>query len=224
MDIRAGFQLGPWLFSGMYMWTSGDPAQNNPYKHIGYFQPLDTDTSYLADWGTQIMSLGIDYYQILNGGAAQAGLNPGVAIGYDKYGRKSFGFKANYAWTPTFNVWAGVTPSWTDRQVDQNGVLVANGGIMPSFVDPSTGRSIKPRGVSSYMGTELNAGLQWKFADGLTLDTAAGYLLAGGALGHRTSSRPYCGGDPAVVCTPREQKDTEVRDVIIFTTRVRYVF
>ena len=117
------FQLGPWLFSGMYMWTSGDPAQNNPYKHIGYFQPLDTDTSYLADWGTQIMSLGVDYYQILNGGAAAAGLNPGVAIGYDKYGRHSFGLKANYAWTPTFNVWAGVTPSWTDRAVDTDGFV-----------------------------------------------------------------------------------------------------
>src|SRR6266508_4260415 len=110
VDIRGGFQLGPLLLSGMYMWTSGDPAHNNPYKHIGYFQPLDTDTSYAADWGTQILSLGIDYYQILNGGGAQAGLNPGVAIGYDKYGRHQFGLKANYALSPTFNVWGGATP------------------------------------------------------------------------------------------------------------------
>src|SRR5713226_8680243 len=110
------------------------------------------------------MSLGVDYYQILNGGAAGAGLNPGVAIGYDKYGRHSFGLKANYAWTPTFNVWAGVTPSWTDKSVDTDGFLVANGGIQPSFVCRKTfgqapGGTIqgcRPEGDSKYMGTELN--------------------------------------------------------------------
>jgi hypothetical protein len=220
VDIRAGFQLGPWLFSGMYLWTSGDPAKNNPYKHIGYFQPLDTDTSYGADWGTQILSLGIDYYQILNGGAAQAGLNPGVAIGYDKYGRHQFGLKANYAWTPTFNVWAGVTPAWTDKSVDTDGFLVANGGIQPSFVcrTSSPFRNCRPEGDSKYLGTELNAGLQWKFADGLTFDWAVGWLLAGGALGHR-----HLGGDYSA-SNPPNQKDKEVNDVIISTARVRYVF
>jgi len=219
VDIRAGFQLGPWLFSGMYMWTSGDNARNNPYKHIGYFQPLDTDTSYLADWGTQILSLGVDYYQILNGGAAQAGLNPGVAIGYDKYGRHSFGLKANYAWTPTFNVWAGVTPSWTDKAVDTDGFLVANGGIQPSFVCRKNFiQGCRPQGDSNYMGTELNAGLQWKFADGLTFDWAVGWLLAGGALGHRTVSGDYS------AALPPNPKDKEVNDVIISTARVRYVF
>jgi hypothetical protein len=219
VDIRAGFQLGPWLFSGMYMWTSGDPAKNNPYKHIGYFQPIDTDTSYLADWGTQIMSLGIDYYQILNGGAAQAGLNPGVAIGYDKYGRHSFGLKANYAWTPTFNVWAGVTPSWTDKSVDTDGFLVANGGIQPAFNCRSNFlNNCRPEGDSKYLGTELNAGLQWKFADGLTFDWAVGWLLAGGALSHRALSGDYSAALPPV------PKDKEANDVIISTARVRYVF
>jgi hypothetical protein len=217
VDIRSSFQLGPWLFSGMYQWTSGDPAQNNPYKHIGYFQPLDTDTSYLADWGTQIMSLGVDYYQILNGAAGQTGLNPGVAIGYDKYGRHSFGLKANYAWTPTFNVWAGVTPSWTDRAVDTDGFLVANGGIQPQFICRKTGQTCRPEGDSKYLGTELNAGLQWKFADGLTFDWAVGWLLAGGALGHRTVGADYA-------TAPPNSKDKEVNDVIISTARVRYVF
>ncbi len=218
VDIRGGFQLGPLLLSGMYMWTSGDPAHNNPYKHIGYFQPLDTDTSYAADWGTQILSLGIDYYQILNGGGAQAGLNPGVAIGYDKYGRHQFGLKANYALSPTFNVWGGVTPAWTDRAVDTDGFLVANGGIQPSFICRSTGQNCRPEGDSKYLGTELNAGLQWKFADGLTFDWAVGWLLAGHALGHR-----HLGGDYSSA-NPPNQKDRDVNDVIISTARVRYVF
>src|SRR5215467_14595770 len=97
VDVRTSYQLGPLLLSHFVMATSGQDAKSNPWKSIRYFTPLDTDTGYLADWGTQIMSLGVDYYQILNGGGAEAGLNPGVAIGYDKYGRISTGVKASYA-------------------------------------------------------------------------------------------------------------------------------
>jgi hypothetical protein len=82
----------------MVMWTTGQDAKSNPYKSIKYYQPLDTDTGYMADWGTQIMSLGVDYYQIIGSGTNQ---NPGVAIGWDKYGRVTTGIKASYAWTPS---------------------------------------------------------------------------------------------------------------------------
>ena len=225
VDIRAGFQFGAFLFQGMYMWTSGDPAENNPYKHIGYFQPLSTDTSYMADWGTQITSLGVDYYQILNGGAAQAGLNPGVAIGYDKYGRHMFGLRANYAWTPALNTYFLVTPQWTDRSVDSDGIAVANGGIQPNFICRKTSISCRPDGDSNYIGTELDAGLTWKFADGLTLDWAVGWLLAGGALAHRHPGVTYCDtGVSNASCQPQNGKDQKANDVIITTARVRYVF
>src|SRR5215468_10673600 len=53
-DVRASYQLGPLLLSAMTMWTTGQDAKSNPYRSIRYFQPLDTDTSYMADWGTQI--------------------------------------------------------------------------------------------------------------------------------------------------------------------------
>jgi hypothetical protein len=229
VDIRAGFQVGAFLFQGMYAWTSGDPASNNPYKHIGYFQPLDTDTSYLADWGTQITSLGVDYYQILNGGTAGVGLSPGVAIGYDKYGRHMFGLRANYAWTPALNTYALVTPQWTDRSVDRDSIFVPNGGLQPIFIDRKTGRSIRPEGDSNYIGTELDAGLTWRFADGLTFDFAVGWLLAGGALGHRTVGASYCtdggaGFNSPAGCSNGNPKDKETNDVFITTARVRYVF
>ena len=97
-DIRTSYQLGPLLLSHMVMWTTGQDAKSNPYKSIKYYQPLDTDTGYMADWGTQIMSLGVDYYQIIGSGTNQ---NPGVAIGWDKYGRVTTGIKASYAWTPS---------------------------------------------------------------------------------------------------------------------------
>src|SRR5499427_5413645 len=62
VDVRTSYQLGPLLLSHLIMATSGQDAKSNPYKSIRYYQPLDTDTSYLSDWGTQIISLGVDYY------------------------------------------------------------------------------------------------------------------------------------------------------------------
>jgi hypothetical protein len=163
------------------------------------------------------MSLGIDYYQIINGGAAGAGLNPGVAIGYDKYGRLSVGAKASYAITPALTVGAGASAHWTDKSVDTDGVFVANGGILPSFVDRRTGVSSRPEGDQDYLGTEINASLTYRFAPGLTLDWAAGYLFTGGAFGHRLPAVGY----GTIAPTP---KDIGVNDVILTTARVRYQF
>ena len=98
MDVRAGFNVGPLSIGAMGMFTSGQDAKSNPFRTVDYYQPLDTDTSYAADWGTQIFSLGIDYFNILH--ANVGGLNPGVAIGYDRYGRIQLCAKAAYAITP----------------------------------------------------------------------------------------------------------------------------
>jgi len=221
VDVRAGFNVGPLSLGGLVMWTSGDPARNNPFRHIGYFQPLDTDTGYLADWGTQILSLGIDYYQILNGGAAQAGLNPGVAIGYDKYGRLQIGAKAAYAVTPSLTFGVGWTSAWTDKSVDTDGFLVANGGIQPQFVCRKTLQSCRPEGDSDYLGSEVNLSMTYRFAPGLALDLAGGYLFSGPALGHRLLGAAYTTQAGA---TEPVQKDIGVKDVMIGTARVRYQF
>jgi hypothetical protein len=218
VDVRGGFQLGPLLLQGMGMWTSGNRAGDNLFKNVNHFQPLNTDTSYQGDWGTQIFSLGVDYYQILNGGAAQAGLNPGVAIGYDRYGRMGVGTKATYAVTPELSFGAGVTAFWTDKSVDTNGFLVANGGIQPSIVNPLNGTSARPEGDERFLGTEVNLALTWRFADGLAFDLAGGYLFAGKALGHRLIGSGYSAANPAI------PKDRMADDVMIGTARVRYTF
>jgi len=173
----------------------------------------------LADWGTQILSLGIDYYQILYGGAAAAGVNPGVAIGYDKYGRIQGGAKVAYAITPALTVGAGVTGAWTAEEVDTDSILVANAGLQPSQVCRTTLRTCRPEGDHRYLGTELNASLTYRFAPGLALDLAGGYLFAGPALGHRFNNT----GDYSVV-NPAVKKDIGVEDVVIVTARVRYQF
>ena len=223
VDIRGGYQVGPWNFQGMYLWTSGNRAQDNLFHNVNFFQPLDTDTSYQGDWGTQIYSLGLDYYNILNGATAAAGLNPGVAIGYDKYGRHGGGLKADYNWTPALRTGVGATAFWTDKSVDTDSVVIANGGLLPSFINRTSGTTARPTGDSSYLGTELNGSLTWRFAPGLAFDWAIGYLFAGGALGHRTVGAAYYSTGTMSSGQPNS-KDIEVNDVITTVARVRYTF
>jgi hypothetical protein len=176
-DVRGAFNVGPLTLAAMGMFTSGQKAESNPFTSIRYFQPLDTDTSYGADWGTQIFSLGIDYFHILYNNAT--GLNPGVAIGYDKYGRIQVGAKASYAITPAFTVGAGVTADWTHYKVDTDSTLSAAGGLFPNVTAPQAAK-----GDSRYLGTEVNISTTYRFAPGIAWDIAAGYLFAGDALGH----------------------------------------
>ena len=216
-DVRTSYQLGPLLLSHMVMFTTGQDAKSNPYKSIKYFQPLDTDTSYLADWGTQIMSLGVDYYQII--GAASGAGNPGTEIGWDKYGRISTGVKASYAWTPALTVGAGITPNWTWNKVDTDAFLVSNGGLQPNFTCRKTGQNCRPEGESNYLGTEFNVALTYRFAPGLVFDFAAGYMMADSALGHRYVGSQYNAGAGAPVI-----KDIGVNDIVLVTSRVRFSF
>jgi hypothetical protein len=217
VDVRASYQLGPLLLSGMVMATTGQDAKSNPYKSIKYYQPLDTDTGYMSDWGTQIMSLGVDYYQII--GAASGAGNPGTQIGWDKYGRLSPGVKASYAWTPALTVGGGIMPNWTWNKVDTDAFLVANGGLQPNFTCRKTGQNCRPEGESNYLGTEFNLALTYRFAPGLVFDFAAGYMMAGSALAHRYVGSQYNAGAGLPVI-----KDIGVNDIAIVTTRVRFSF
>jgi hypothetical protein len=200
-DVRGGFQVGPLTISAMGMYTSGNKATDNLRDKIRFFQPLDTDTSYAADWGTQIFSLGIDYFNIL--WATVPGLNPGVAIGYDRYGRIQAGAKVAYAVTPALTFGAAVTPNWTAEKVDNDSTLSVAGGLTPTS-----------GGDHRYLGTEVNASMTYRFAPGVTFDLAGGYLFAGKALGYAASA-----GQPFVGVSPKDPED-----VIIGTARVRFAF
>jgi hypothetical protein len=196
IDVRAGFQVGPLTISGMGLYTTGNEANDNLARDVNFFQPLSTDTSYGADWGTQIYSLGIDYFNILY--SPVAGLNPGVAIGYDRYGRMQIGGKVAYAVTPALTVGGAVTAAWTAEKVDTSSTLSLAGGLAPG----------DGRGDERYLGTELNLSTTYRFAPGITFDVAGGYLFSGEALGY-TSARATT-------------KDPD--NVFTATSRVRFSF
>jgi hypothetical protein len=212
VDVRAGFNVGPLSLGVMGMLTTGNRAKTNPFKDINFYQPLDTDTSYAADWGTQIFSLGIDYFNILYTNVA--GLNPGVAIGYDKYGRMGGGAKIAYAVTPSFTAGVGGAAFWTFRKVDIDSTLSPTAGLTPL-----AGTSAK--GDEQFLGTEVNVSATYRFAPGLAFDVAGGYLFSGDALGHAVTTG--CCNGALGGTTGRGGKDG-VDNVIIGTARVRYSF
>jgi hypothetical protein len=201
VDLRAGYQLGPLLIEGVGVYSTGNKARSTTLTSVGYYQPLTTDTSYLADWGTQLTSLGIDYLNAYNEAAGRIAY-AGNQIGWDKYGRGQVGIKATYAFTPALSVMGGVNGHWTAEAVDRNSTAVAGAGLLPSF----TGG---PRDTSNYVGTEFMALVSWRFADGLVWDNAAGYMINGKALDAVT--------DPAV-------GGRNTNNPFILTSRVRFTF
>jgi len=202
IDVRGGFQLGPLLLEALAMYTTGNTARNNTLEDVNYYQVLNTDTGYQADWGSQLTALGIDYLNAFNEAAGRIPYS-GNQIGWDKYGRMQVGAKATYAITPALSVMGGVNVHWTAEKVDRNGTVAAGSGITPVFSGPT------PRERSRYVGTELMALVTYRFAPGLTWDNAAGYMFMGDALDAVTD--PTAGG-------------RNTNDPFIYTSRVRFTF
>lgn len=206
IDLRAGFQLGPLLLEALGVYTTGNSRRNNTLGTTRYFQPLTTDTGYLADWGTSLSSLGIDYLNAWNEAGGRIAY-PGVSIGWDKYGRAQLGAKATYAITPALSVMAGANGHWTAEKVDRDGTATAGAGISPQFTVAGGGG--QTRDSSRYVGTELMAQITWQFAPGLTWANQFGYMFMGKALDGVT--------DPAA--GPRNTNDP-----FMLTSRVRFTF
>jgi hypothetical protein len=202
VDLRGGFQLGPLLIEMLGMYTTGNSARNNTLKNVHYFQPLDTDTSYLGDWGTNLTSLGIDYLNAFNEAAGRIAYS-GNSIGWDKYGRGQVGLKFTYAFTPALSVMAGANGHWTAQAVDRNATAVAGAGLATNYL------GVGGRDTSSFVGTEFMALVSWRFADGLVWDNQAGYMIMGKALDAVT--------DPT-------QGPRNTNNPFMVTSRVRFTF
>ena len=200
-DIRAGYQLGPLLIEGLVMYTTGNSRRNNTLGTVRYYQPLDTDTGYLADWGTNLTSLGVDYLNAHNEAASSVGYL-GNVIGYDKYGRFQFGTRITYAFTPDFSISANGDAIWTAQKVDRNAIPIPGAGLLPVFAGPQV------RSDSRYLGTEVNLLLSWRFAPNLTWDNQFGYLFTGPAWDAQT--------DPAFA--------RNVKQPFMLTSRIRFTF
>jgi hypothetical protein len=180
-DIIGSYQLGPLLLEMRGMYSSGNRARDNLSLSKHYFEPLDLDTGYWAGW-LGILGLGVDYFN--GGGGANQGMDTG--IGYDRYGRGAFAFRATYSLTPSLSFYGVVSPNWTAEKVDTNSGCPQPLNAANSAVGCANRVAVGDRGFvqgdSSYIGTEINGGFTWRFAPNTAFDLAAYYLAAGGAL------------------------------------------
>jgi hypothetical protein len=209
VDVRGGFQLGPLLLEGLGVYSTGNSYRNNQLGTVRSFQPLTTDTGYLADWGTQLTSLGLDYLNALNEAGGRIAY-PGVSIGWDKYGRWQAGLKATYAVTPALSIMAGVNGHWTATGVDRNCLPSAGAGCLPVYNVTTVGTfGSKRHDTAHFLGTEFMSEVRWRFADGLEWANGVGYMIMGPAMDMFT--------DPA-------QGGRNTKDAFMGTSRVRLTF
>lgn len=226
LDVRGGWQAGPLLLEAAFIYTTGNEKTDRhdlAEGKVKYYQPISTDTSYYATWA-EIWALGIDYFNILNSGAT--GLNPGVAIGYDKYGLMRVGARASYALTPAFTLRAGATVNWTAEETGGSleSVVAGTGrtpcqvntaaGVLTSFANTTTCQAqLDAHDGARYLGTEVNFGFQWRFVPNVAFDVVGSYMWAGNALAANTSTNVNTG----VINNARNPDD-----VAAVTARLRY--
>ena len=211
-DVIASYQLGPLLLELRGVYSTGNKARDNLAKGIRYFQPLTTDGIYYAGWA-QIMALGVDYFN----GVSMQGM--GSHIGYDRYGRAQLGFRATYTVAPPLSFYAIASPTWTAQKVDTD----TNAGLLPGAVSLTTARTTVSQnswanGDSSYLGTEANLGMTWRFSPNAAFDLVGGYLFAGDAL----DTTECTNGAPT--CNVNFQRKKSAQDAYTLAARVRLAF
>jgi hypothetical protein len=155
------------------------------------------------------MALGIDYFN----GVSMGGL--GSHVGYDRYGRAQFGFRATYTFAPPISAYFIVTPTWTAEKVDTD----TGSGLVPGAVGLTTGRTTVSTnswtsGDSGYIGTETNLGFTWRFSPNAAFDMVGGWLFAGGAL-----DTTECIGGVAGSCAGGTLVKKDAKDAYTLGTR-----
>ncbi|MBI4637651.1 MAG: hypothetical protein HY727_15025 [Candidatus Rokubacteria bacterium] len=205
IDFRGGWTAGPLLVEAAVIYTTGNRASEDirsPRQTVRYYEPIDTDQGFFTTWA-EIWAKGIeDTINIMY--ATASGLNPGQAIGYDKYGLVRLGARLSYALTSALTLRGALSANWTAEEVDSSSTLAAATGLTPGDF----------RGDSSYLGTELDLGFQWRWAPGLALDVVGAYMWAGNAL----SQTAVTSGTGAV------SNGRDPQDVMTVVWRVRYTF
>jgi hypothetical protein len=210
-DVIGGFRTGPLLIEGRFMYTPGMGAEHQVQNgsDIGYYQiPVNGGFGYMAGW-SEINTSGIDYNNPFLGGVSGVGLRN--APSYDKYGRIFVALAADYSLTPALTLKSLVNFQWTDEDVDTSGVLSATGLTSP--------RTRGRQDEESYLGTELNVGLTYRFAPNVAFDLIGAYMFTGEALSH---ARTAGGG-----CSDRESSGSpacSVDDIWKTVARVRLTF
>jgi hypothetical protein len=211
-DVIASFQLGPLLLEARGDYSTGNKARDNLSRGIRYYQPLDTDGNYWAGGWTQFWSSGVDYFN-------QGWATTGNYVGYDRYGRISLAGRVTYSVTPALSLYLVGHSFWTAEAVDTD---TASQLASASGTGTAARRTISQnsfvQGDSSYLGTEGNLGLTWRFSANTAFDLVGGYLFAGHGLDASECS------NGAATCSPALTRKKDAQDAYTVAARIRLAF
>ena len=107
----------------------------------------------------------------------------------------------------------------TAQKVDTD----TNSGLLPGAVGLTVARTTVSQnswanGDSSYIGTEANLGMTWRFSPNAAFDLVGGYLFAGDAL----DTTECTNGAPT--CNPNFLRKKSAQDAYTLAARVRLAF
>ncbi len=220
IDAIAGYRIGPLNIEGRVMFTPGMDATDcvtadggcpvgSRGQKIKYYQPINSGFGYMAGW-TEIQTSGVDYSTALF--VPAGGVTLRQSPSYDKYGRIFVALGADYSFTPAFTVRGTANASWTDKKVDTNGNLSANGLRSPTGGD------------ENYLGTEFDLGFTYRFAPNIAFDLIGAYMWTGAAMNNggctgTCSSTGNTGAQGVAAGTPRDADD-----VYKVVARMRFTF
>ncbi len=181
LDVIGSYQTGPFLLEVRPIYSPGNKARDNLSKHIRYFEPIDTDSSYYAGWAS-ILALGVDYFN----GNGNMNNGMGTNVGYDRYGRAQLGIRGTYSMTPALAFYMLLSPTWTAEKVDthtgQAPGCGGGGNGCRTIIDDASFAGKNDNEQSRYIGTEADLGMTWRFAPNTAFDLSGAYLFAGKAL------------------------------------------
>ena len=211
-DVIGSYQLGPLLLELRGMYSTGNNARDNLATKIRYFQPLDTDGNYYAGGWTQFFASGIDYFN-------QGWATTGNYVGYDRYGRGQVTARATYNITPALSLYALAGPLFTAKQVDTDtGSQLASAGGTGTPARTTINQNSWVSGDSSYLGTEGNLGMTWRFSANTAFDLVGAYLFAGDAFDATECT------NGAATCAPSLARKKSAQDAYSLSARVRLAF
>jgi hypothetical protein len=192
-DVIGGFRTGPLNLEGRFAYTPGNKANECPNQQvvggavactggedINYYQPINSGFVYQAGWA-ELQASGIDYNLVLQSGGPGVAGGPGGAFrlgqnpSYDKYGRITLAFAADYSLTPALTFHFVGNIQWTAEKVNTDAALGAAGLAASSAATQG--------GDDSFLGHEWDLGFTYRFAPNVAFDLIGGYLFAGDARG-----------------------------------------
>lgn len=208
-DTTGGFSTGPLNIQARFMYTTGMDARQQVQNGatVGYYRPINSGFGYMSGW-SDIWTGGIDYITAAIVGVS--GMTLRESPSYDKYGRIFLAGAVDYSLTPALILRGTANVSWSAEKVDTRSLFTANGLAPCPATGPALSCTSDGKGKENYLGTEIAAGLTYRFAPNVAFDFVAAYLFAGNGLNHMRSG------------TDGKVKDAD--DVFKTTARLRFTF